>query len=83
MAKATVTTPAKNSRRNLVTGDGQRIEGTINIQVVSPETFGSAHEASKLLARLGINWMVFNGNGFALEYEQMNKKIEGLRVIRR
>lgn len=83
MARANVTTPAKNSRRNLVTGDGRRIEGTINVQVVNPEIFSSAHEASKLLARLGIIWMVFNGNGFALEYEQMNKKIAGLRVIRR
>lgn len=82
MARANVTTTAKNSRKYFVTGDGKRIEGTINIQVVSPESFSSADEAGKLLSRLGIIWMVFNGNGFALEYEKMNRKIPGLRVIR-
>jgi hypothetical protein len=55
---------------------------TINIQVVSPEAFSAAREASRLLAQLGVVWLVFHGDGVINVYEQSQRTNQDLRIIR-
>lgn len=55
---------------------------TINIQVVSPDARSAADETAALLGRLGVIWMVFNAGKVVAEYEQLVRRIDGLKVIR-